>query len=392
MVKLLIVSFHYYPDLCAGSFRSTALVDALKKYKDIDFSVDVITTLPNRYSSYLVEAPKVEKQDNVTIHRVTLPSHKSGMLDQAIAFFYFAYHANKICWGKKYDLVYATSSRLMAAALGAWLSKRTKSKLYLDIRDIFVETISDVFPAKLSKIVGFGFSLIERWTFNRANHINIVSQGFVPYFTKKYFKKSLSCYTNGIDDIFIHKPKQLNLSSKNDSKKTRILYAGNIGEGQGLHHVVPHLAHNLYNYEFYIIGDGGRRKQLEAVISEKKITNVKLINPCSRDVLIENYLQADILFLHLNNYFAFKRVLPSKIFEYAAMGKPILAGVGGYAAEFIKSEVPNSKVFAPCDVEEALRVINDLSEDFHPRSGFIEKYKRSSIMRRLAKELLQMAE
>ena len=43
--------------------------------------------------------------------------------------------------------------------------------------------------------------------------------------------------------------------------------------------------------------------------------------------LLNYYNQANILFLHLNSIKAFEKVLPSKIFEYAASNKPILAGV-----------------------------------------------------------------
>ena len=72
-----------------------------------------------------------------------------------------------------------------------------------------------------------------------------------------------------------------------------------------------------------------------------------LLQPVKRDELIEIYQSADVLFLHLNDFDAFKKVLPSKIFEYAATGKPIWAGVAGYAAEFITSKIENSAVFFP---------------------------------------------
>ena len=52
--------------------------------------------------------------------------------------------------------------------------------------------------------------------------------------------------------------------------------------------------------------------------------------------LIKKYQEADILFLHLNNYKAFLKVLPSKIFEYSATHKPICAGVSGHSKEFLK--------------------------------------------------------
>ena len=129
-------------------------------------------------------------------------------------------------------------------------------------------------------------------------------------------------------------------------KAKRLVYAGNIGEGQGLHTILPEFA-NLArgNYQFCVIGDGGRKQQLIDSISYTD--NIELLPPVNRQELIEEYLKADILFLHLNDYPAFKKVLPSKIFEYAATGKPILAGVSGYAADFIESELLNAEVLPP---------------------------------------------
>ena len=35
----------------------------------------------------------------------------------------------------------------MTAALGAWIARRKRARLYLDIRDIFVDTIGDMLPS-----------------------------------------------------------------------------------------------------------------------------------------------------------------------------------------------------------------------------------------------------
>ena len=88
--------------------------------------------------------------------------------------------------------------------------------------------------------------------------------------------------------------------------------------------------------------------------------NVVLLPPVQRDELIAIYQSADVLFLHLNDFDAFKNVLPSKLFEYAATGKPIWAGVASYAAEFITNRIENSAVFPPCNVSVAASSFNDL--------------------------------
>ena len=65
-----------------------------------------------------------------------------------------------------------------------------------------------------------------------------------------------------------------------------------------------------------------------------------------------------MLFLHLGAHAAFEKVLPSKLFEYAALGKPVLAGVAGFAARFVREEISNAAVFPPCDVAGAVRAFD----------------------------------
>ena len=59
-MKLLVLSFYYPPDLCAGSFRCEALVEALGAQRPDALQVDVGTTTPNRYQSLNVAAPEFE--------------------------------------------------------------------------------------------------------------------------------------------------------------------------------------------------------------------------------------------------------------------------------------------------------------------------------------------
>ncbi len=385
-MKILILSFYYSPDLSAGSFRTSALVNALLNQLPNDVEIEVITTLPNRYHSFTSEALEYEVSDRLTINRIHLPDHKSGMIDQAKAFLCFAMKVLKLVKYKQYRLIYGTSSRLMTAALSAYVAEKKQVPLYLDIRDIFVDTIKDVLPKKMAIFIKPIFSVVEKWAINKAQHVNLVSEGFHDYFVSRYPQQNFSYFTNGIDEEFI----DANTTRKieKNSHKT-ILYAGNIGEGQGLHKILPQLALMLQKtVRFRIIGDGGCKQQLLHTLAEQGIDNVELLEPMNRKALIAEYKQADILFLHLNDYPAFYKVLPSKVFEYAALGKPILAGVPGYSAQFIQTEVGNAAVFEPCNASHALQAIASLSMSNVSRKEFIEKFSRTNIMRNMAQHMM----
>lgn len=388
-MKILILSFYYPPDLSAGSFRTASLVERLTPKLREGASVDIITTQPNRYHALTEAAPDEETIGNVRVRRITLPSHKSGMRDQAKAFSVFFYRALQMTAGERYDLVYGTSSRLFTAVLAAVAARRSRARLYLDIRDIFVDTMKDVLPAHVARPALPFLSLIERFAIGRADRVNLVSAGFLQWYRRRYPKKTFDVLPNGIDDAFLEVP-----ASPEGEARARplVLYAGNIGEGQGLHLILPELARRCADrFDFLVIGAGGRRAELEAALAEAGVTNVTLRDPVRRDELIPLYQSADILFLHLNAYDAFLKVLPSKLFEYAAMSKPILAGVAGYAAEFVQTEIPNANVFPPCDARAGEVAVRSLHLGNTPRTSFIQKYRRANTMDRLADILVSMA-
>lgn len=125
-------------------------------------------------------------------------------------------------------------------------------------------------------------------------------------------------------------------------------------------------------------------------MEEAGVDNIRLRDPVNRDALAAAYQMADVLFLHLNDHDAFRKVLPSKIFEYAATGKPICAGVAGYPAEFIRGEIENAHVFAPCDAEGAVQAFTRLQIKQTDRESFVRKYERRAIMRELAQDILSV--
>jgi hypothetical protein len=118
------------------------------------------------------------------------------------------------------------------------------------------------------------------------------------------------------------------------------------------------------------------------------LDNVELRDPIDRKQLIDEYIKADILFLHLNNNPAFEKVLPSKLFEYAAINKPIFAGLSGYSSEFIRTHILDCEVFMPCDIDDAVQKFDRLNLVTEPRIEFINKFKRETIMTMMAENIL----
>jgi len=384
--RILLISYYFPPDLAAGSFRAEALLNALVERAGSGVELQLIAASPSRYSSFLIEAAGAERYRGVQIRRINVPVLGASLLAQSLRHLLFSLRLLLLLRGSRYDIVVASSSRLMTAAVGGMIARLVGAHLYLDIRDIFTETLSELYPSQLFSPLHRLLRYVERKTLSSAYYVNFVSKGFWPYFKELSLSASTSFHTNGIDNAFL----AANWSETPVEKTIpEVLYAGNIGEGQGLHRLLPALAEsNADRFRFAVIGDGGKLHLLREECERRGLSNVIFLPPMSRLELIERYKQADVLFLHLNDLLAFQRVLPSKLFEYAATGKPILAGVSGHARQFIERNIPGVELFPPCDVLAAKKALASIELSSVDRSEFCRLFSRSHIMDKMAKEIL----
>ena len=129
MKKILYISFYFEPDLCAGSFRNTPVAKQLAQRNDLN--VQVVTTMPNRYNDYSILASSEEVQSNLNIKRFKIPKHKSSIFDQIFSFAFFYFKVKKFTSDKKYDLVFASTSRFFSGFLACQIASKLKVPLYL---------------------------------------------------------------------------------------------------------------------------------------------------------------------------------------------------------------------------------------------------------------------
>lgn len=388
-MRILYLSYFFEPDLSAGSFRNTSLVKELARQVGDGDIIDLVTTLPNRYSTYKIEAPLFEERENINIYRIEIPSHQNGFTDQINCFRTYFREVKKIAKKQKYDLIFASSSKMFTAYLGYIIAKKQKCALYLDIRDIFVESLENALDNSfIRKIITPLLLIVEKRTFDNASHINLISEGFSSYF-QKFKCKSYSTYTNGIDDVFL-KELKTDPTKKTDTKT--ILYAGNIGKCQALHKVIPQAAKKLGNqYKFLIVGDGGIKKLLLEEIEKENLSNVEIRLPVKRDELIRLYNESDYLFIHLEKHPAFEKVIPSKVFELGATNKPIIAGVAGYPKDFIFKYLTNTIMFDPCDYESFVQKLRNYTYKNEYREKFIANFTRDNINKKMARSIIETA-
>ena len=87
---------------------------------------------------------------------------------------------------------------------------------------------------------------------------------------------------------------------------------------------------------FVFVGEGARKEQLKRRAAELDLSNVQCIDqqPKQRSPLF--YAACDIGLVTLRNTPLFQDVLPSKIFEYLGMERPVIISVDGEARRLVE--------------------------------------------------------
>ena len=390
-MKLIIFSYNFPPDISAGAFRMQGLLHQLDKYLKNNIEIHVLTSVPNRYSA---ETKSIEYSGRVYVRKFSVPDFGKSFFGLALA--YTVYFCKALFFGifLRPNLVIGTSSRFFTSLLATLVSITSRSKLIIDKKDIFSESFKDNFAFKFKVLDQMVFRIIyflECACIKRADSIVQVSPCFNDYFSQSIASENWLTITNGIDEIFLQH--NHNLPKLNFLKKPSVLYAGNIGIAQALHKIIPHLAKLNPQIKFKIIGEGSGRKILESSLKTNDISNVEILNPMPRKKLINEYILADILFLHLRDISAFQKVLPSKIFEYGAFNKPILAGVSGFMESFLNDNFSNAYIFYPEHSDAAnIKLKNALKCQKENKfyNSFIKKYSRNHLLKKYSDEVIKL--
>jgi hypothetical protein len=391
-MNLIIMSYNYYPDVSPASYRMKSLVENLiSNRQQSKINVSIICSEPKRYNLNHNYDDKNNKK-NIKIYRSKNFILTKTSFDKIITYINYVFLCFFVLLRSKNKFVIVTSSKLGTAFFCYFFSIFFKYQYIVDLRDILSDNLASItknYSIGLSLIIKKIILFIEKKILNKSIYVNVVSEDFKNYYSNILNIKHWTCYKNGIDNIFLNE----DFVNNNKNKKIKILYVGNNGAGQALDKILPKAAKDLEKeYEFIVIGNGSHQKKLKKNIVNMQIKNIKLIGAIERSKVLEYYKDADILFLHLNNIDSFKRVLPSKIFEYIAVSKPIIAGLPkGFATDFIQSNISHCIFFESCnpsDFIKKLKLISGIKINKNEIYEFKKKYSRDNIMKNMSKDII----
>jgi colanic acid biosynthesis glycosyl transferase WcaI len=304
--------------------------------------VRILTGFPNYpggkvYSGYRMRLWQREELDGVPILRVPLfPSHGRSIVGRLLNYVSFAaVSLLPLLLGWKPDVVYVYN--LVTLGVSARLNRLLRGVPYImDVQDLWPDSV-------LQSGMGlFWMSAPLKWLCQQAYQGAIRVVTLSPGMANEQIRRGVhpdktQCIYNWCDERAIASPDGIQTVPGFEGR-FNILYAGNLGTAQGLEAVVDAaalVAKSNPRIQFVFMGQGVCSDRLRKQAQEIAPNNTLFLDARPQSEAAGIMKQADVLLLHLAPKPLFEITIPSKCQTYLALGVPVLAAVGGDAAELI---------------------------------------------------------
>lgn len=345
-MKILFFT-HYFPP--EGNAPATRVFQMGRRWAKAGHGVRVITCAPNVpagkvYAGYRNRLVQHETVDGVAVTRVwTFLAPNKGAVRRILNYLSYLVSASLAgLFTEKPDIVVATSPQFFCGWAGAVMSRLRRLPFILEIRDIWPESIVAVNAMRPGLAIRF-LGWLEKKLYACARLIVTVGDGYRARLIERGVAASkIAVVTNGVDrDAFAPQdPDEAVRARFGTAGRFVCAYVGTIGMACGLEVVLRAAARlksrGREDIAFLLVGDGAVREELQARAAAQGLDNVIFAGLQPKAVIPSILAAANACLVHLRKQDLFRTVLPSKLFEAAAMARPVVLGVEGSAAELLK--------------------------------------------------------
>jgi len=318
--RIAMVVFSYYP----ADVRVRRAAEALVGEGD---AVDIICLKGEN------QLPK-ETINKVNLHRLPVQRTRGGKLSYFWEYAFFLLLAFfKLSWfhlHRRYHLVHVHNMPdvLVFAAFIPWL---TGTKIILDLHD----PMPEVYRAKYSLRESHSFIklllFLEKQSIRLANLVLTPNIAFRDIFTSRSCPKDkIQIVMNSPDEaVFSLKNKDRESHEKNSPERFVLMYHGTIVERHGLDVALKALSRlrgKIPNLVFQVYGDGDYVNEFLTGIEQLELSDTVVYHGYVQPESIAEEISRCDLGLIPNRRNVFTEVnLPTRIFEFLSLGKPVIA-------------------------------------------------------------------
>lgn len=319
--RVAMVLFSYYPSDPRPRRAAEALADS-------GMSVELICLRENP------QDPKVDAHNGVRIRRVPMARRRGGILGYLYQYLVFLLVSSTIlAWrsfSRRYDLVYVHNMPDFLVLSGL-IPKAFGAKVILDLHDPMPELMQTIFnlpgDARSVRLL----RLVERWSLGLADSVITVNRACAKLFASRSCPlNKITVVMNSPDEGIFRFRASGSDPSPTGTKPFVIMYHGSLVERNGLALAVEAFAKvrsSVPSAELRIYGS--RNAFLERVmesVREQGLENcVRYLGPKPLEQIVDAIEACNVGIIPNQRSIFAELNTPTRIFEYLALGKPVVA-------------------------------------------------------------------
>ena len=394
-MHLLFITDNFLPETNAAAIRT---FEHAREWVKMGHTVTIVTGVPNFpagkvFEGYRNKLFQREDIEGIQVIRVwTYIAANEGTVRRMIDFASFMVTATFAgLFVKKPDVVIATTPQFLTSVTGWVLARLKRRPFVLEVRDLWPESIAavDVIQRKMLYKTLEG---VARFIYHRADIIISVTHSFKRILINMGIRgEKIHIITNGVHpDNMVAPPNRAEIRTQYGIPHDAFLvgYVGTFGLAHNLMTIlnVAQLTMAAPSIQYVLMGDGAKRAQLIKTAQSEGLTNVRFIERQYHKKAIELLGALDMALVLLRDIPLFEMVIPSKLFEAMALGKPVVLGARGESLNIINEHQCGIGI-SPEDIDALSTVIRKLQADRNERKimgangrrAIREKYNRVAL-------------
>jgi colanic acid biosynthesis glycosyl transferase WcaI len=364
-LNVLVVAQYFPPDMGGGATRAYNVAKGLSL---AGCDVTVVAAFPHYPtgkipSIYRRKLLTVESHGDFKVIRTCVPPLASkGFANRLLLFASFAFSSSfALPFAEKVNVVWAANPNIIAVFCSLVYKLINWCPIVQNVDDLWPEALHDLGVSRDSFFARLG-EFTAKVAYKISSGLTPISPGYVDTLSGKYkiSSEKILVVPAGVDlETFSRKQHQ-----RGETNMFTVLYIGAFSPAYNFDQVLEaaRLLAHFPNISFVIQGGGELAYELKRKVKESKLDNVSVVDKIvSRDEVAEIMADADALLLPLNGIGSIELGISSKLYEYQAVGKPILCCSNGQPGRYVL-ESKSGLVVRPGDSQALAESIVELSE------------------------------
>lgn len=354
-MHVLVVTDNFAPERNAPAIRT---YEHCRRWVKAGAKVTVVTSVPNfptgkvlaPYRNRLVQRETIDGIEVVRVWTYLAPN--TAVIRRSIDFASFGLSGFIAGLAQRADVIMATSPQLLAGLTGRVLALVKGRPWLLEIRDLWPDSIVALDMMRERHLLVRMLRAVENMLYRSAARIVTTNSGLRDRLIARGVPGAkIGVVPNGVDAIqFSPRPRpQILLEKYGLADKFVVGYIGTQGLAHDLETVIAAAAAlRDRNVAFLFVGDGAQHLPIVRMVKRLKLDNVQFVRTVAPEEVPDHIACCDVLLVPMKRTSTLSDTMPSKIFEIAAMERPIVIGAEGIAADLVEDHRAGIAVEPEC--------------------------------------------